>query len=139
MLHRTSERKSNLRGLLKGTTRADKVLLSVLILLSLSGIIFIQEVLPKGRTVHIEVEGRPLYVLPIEKERILTVDGPQGKTIIEIKNQKLRVKDSPCPKKQCVKQGWIERGIIACLPNKIVITIGNDSDEDNTVVDAITR
>ena len=124
---------------MKGTTRADKFLLSVLILLSLSGIIFIQEVLPKGKTVYIEVEGRPLYVLPIEKERILTVDGPQGKTIIEIKNQKLRVKDSPCPKKQCVKHGWIERGIIACLPNKIVITIGNDGDEDNTVVDAITR
>jgi hypothetical protein len=128
-----------LRGLLKGTTGADKVLLSVLVLLSLSGIIFIQEVLPKGKTVHIEVEGRPLYVLPIEKDRMLTVDGPQGKTIIEIKQQKLRVKDSPCPKKQCVKHGWIERGIIVCLPNKVVITIGNESDEDNTVVDAITR
>jgi hypothetical protein len=107
--------------------------------LSVSGIIFIQEVLPKGKTVHIEVEGRPLYVLPIEQERMLMVDGPQGKTIIEIKNQKLRVKDSPCPKKQCVKHGWIERGVIACLPNKIVIAISNDSEEDNTVVDAITR
>ena len=107
--------------------------------MSLSGIIFIQKVLPKGKTVHIEVEGRLLYVLPIEKDRILTVDGPQGKTIIEIKKQKLRVKDSPCPKKLCVKRGWIERGIIVCLPNKVVITIGNESDEDNTVVDAITR
>ena len=126
-------------GLLKGTTRADKVLISVLVLLSLSGIIFIQEVLPKGRTVHIEVEGHPLYVLPIEQERMLTVDGPRGKTIIEIKNQKLRVKDSPCPKKHCMKHGWIERGIIACLPNKVMITISSDSDEDNTIVDAITR
>jgi len=107
--------------------------------LSLSGIIFIQEVLPKGKTVHIEVDGRPLYVLPIEKERMLTVDGPQGKTVIEIKQQKLRVKASPCPKKHCVKRGWIERGIIACLPNKVMITIGNDIYEDNTVVDAITR
>jgi hypothetical protein len=128
-----------LRGLLKGTTRADKVLLTVLILVSLSGIFFIQEVLPKGRTVRIDVEGQPLYVLPIEKERMLTVDGPQGETVIEIKNQKLRVKDSSCTRKLCVKQGWIERGVIVCLPNKVVITVGNDNDEDNTVVDAIAR
>jgi hypothetical protein len=128
-----------LKGLLKGTTRADRVLLAVLILLSLSGIIFIQEVLPKGGTVHIEVEGRPLYVLPIEQEKDLAVEGPHGETIIEIKEEKLRVKDSPCPRKQCVKQGWIERGIIVCLPNKVVITVDNDSDKDSTVVDAIAR
>ncbi len=127
-----------MKGLLKSTTRADKVLLSVLILLSLAGIIFIQEVLPKGRTVLIEVGGSPLYVLPIEKDRVLSVDGPQGKTTIEIKQQKVRVKDSPCRKKLCVKQGWTERGVIVCLPNKVVITIGNDNDEINTVVDAIT-
>lgn len=77
-------------------------------------------------------------MLPIEKDRVLSVDGPQGKTTIEIKQQKVRVKDSPCRKKLCVKQGWTERGVIVCLPNKVVITIGNDNDEINTVVDAIT-
>lgn len=138
MLHRTSEKKSNLKGLLKSTTRADRVLLSVLILLSLSGIIFIKEVLPKGSTVLVEVEGRLLYVLPIEKDRILPVDGPIGKTIIEIKQQKIRIKDSQCPKKLCVKQGWIKSGVIVCLPNKVVVTIGSNKDNVDTLVDAIT-
>jgi hypothetical protein len=128
-----------LKKLLQSTTKADKILLSVLILVSLSGIIFIQEVLPKGKTVLIEVDGHPLYVLPIGKDRIVEVEGPEGKTIIELRQEKVRVKDSPCSTRQCVKQGWTEHGVIVCLPNKIVITIGNDNDGVDTVVDAITR
>jgi hypothetical protein len=128
-----------LRGLIKGTTRADKVLLSVLILVSLSGIVFIQEVLPKGRTVLIEVDGHPLYVLPLDRDRIVEVEGPRGMTVIEIRQEKVRIKDSPCPTKQCVKQGWIDHGVLVCLPNKVVITIGNERDDGETVVDAITR
>lgn len=127
-----------MKGSLKRATKADKVLLSVLLILSLSGILFIKEVLPKGRKVLIEVEGRPLYVFPIEKDRILSIDGPIGKTIVEIRDQRVRVQDSPCSKKLCVKQGWVENGIIICLPNKIVITIGNGNDEGITIVDAIT-
>jgi hypothetical protein len=128
-----------LKKLLQRTTRADKVLFSVLILVSLSGIIFIQEILPKGRTVLIEVDGHPFYVLPLARDRIVEVEGHLGKTVIELKKGKVRVKDSTCPTKQCVKQGWIEHGILVCLPNKVVITIGNDSNDAETVVDAITR
>jgi len=128
-----------LKKLLQGTTKADKVLLTALILISLSGIIFIQEVLPKGRTVLIEVDGHPLYVLPLGRDRIVEVKGPQGTTIIELKQEMVRVKDSPCPAKHCVKQGWIDHGVIVCLPNKVVITIGDDNDDVDTVVDAITR
>jgi len=128
-----------LRKILRGTTGADKVLISVLILVSLSGIVFIQEVMPKARNVLIEVDGHPLYVLPMGRDGIVEVEGPRGKTIVELKQEKVRVKDSPCPAKQCVKQGWAEHGVIVCLPNKVVITIGNDGDDVDTVVDAITR
>ena len=99
---------------------------------------FIHDVLPKGRTVLVEVNGRPLYVLPLGRDRIVEVEGPLGRTVIELRQEKVRIKDSPCPTKQCVKQGWIEHGALVCLPNKVVITIGNDSDDVDTV-DAITR
>ena len=128
-----------MKGLLKNTTRADKVLIAVLILVSLSGIVFIKEVLPKGRTVLIEVDGHLVYVLPLERDRIVDVEGPLGTTVVELRQGKVRVKDSPCATKQCVRQGWIEHGVIVCLPNKIVITIGNGRDDGATVVDAITR
>ena len=126
----------NLKGLLSSTTIADKILLSLLILLSFSGILFIKEVLPKGREVQIEVNGRLVYVLPIEENRIVSVKGPEGRTVIEIKDHRLRVIESPCHNKLCIKQGWIESGAIVCLPNRVLITIGNR--EYSNIVDAIT-
>ena len=125
----------NLKGLLSSITIADKILLSLLILLSFSGILFIKEVLPKGREVQIEVNGRPVYVLPIEDNRIVSVKGPEGRTVIEIKDHRLRVIESPCHNKLCIKQGWIESGAIVCLPNRVLITIGNH--EYSNIVDAI--
>jgi hypothetical protein len=128
----------NLKRLLSSTTIADKILLSMLVLVSFTGIIFIREVFPKGGIVHIEVNGRSVYVLPIDKDRTVSVKGPEGKTVVEIKDHRVRVTESPCRNKLCIKQGWIESGAIVCLPNRVVVTIGNDEDEFNKIVDAIT-
>ena len=128
----------NLKSLLNNTTIADRILLFVLILLSLSGIIFIKEVLPEGNTVQIEVNGNPVYLLPIEKDRIVSVKGSLGNTVIEIKNHKVRITESPCDNKLCIQQKWIEKGSIVCLPNRVVVIIGSQADEMNKRVDAIT-
>ena len=128
----------SLKGILKSTRRADRVLLFLFILLSCSGIIFVKEVLPKGAAVHIEVEGRLVYLLPIEKDRVVSVKGPEGKTVVEIKDRKVRITESPCPSKLCIRQGWIEYGAIVCIPNRIVVTIGKDKDANKKIIDAIT-
>ena len=126
----------SLRKLLSGTTSADRVLFLLLLLLSLSGILFVKEVLPVGRTVHIEVNGRPSYILPLDKDRTITVEGPLGKTLIEIKDQRVRVTDSPCRNKLCIQQGWVRSGTIICLPNRVAITVGDH--DKSTTVDATT-
>jgi len=126
----------SLRKLLSGTTSADRVLFLLLLLLSLSGILFVKEVLPVGRTVHIEANGRPSYILPLDKDTTVTVEGPLGKTLIEIKDQRVRVADSPCRNKLCIEQGWARSGTIICLPNRVVITVGDH--DKSTTVDATT-
>jgi hypothetical protein len=126
----------SLRKLLRSTTSADRVLFLLLLLLSLSGILFVKEVLPGGRAVHIEVNGRPAYILPLDEDRTVAVEGPLGKTLIEIENQRVRVTDSPCRNKLCIQQGWVGSGTIICLPNRVVITVG--SQDKSTTVDATT-
>lgn len=128
----------NLKNLLEGTTKADRILFIVLIFLSFSGIVFMKEVLPEGKTVRIEVNGRPVYLLPVEKDRVVSVNGPEGKTVIEIRNHKVSITESPCYNKLCIHQGWIESGAIVCLPNRVVITIGNHKDESDKIIDAVT-
>jgi hypothetical protein len=41
----------------------------------------------------------------------------------EIKSNKIRMLESDCPDKRCVKQGWSYKTPIVCLPNHIEIEI----------------
>jgi hypothetical protein len=104
---------------------------------SLAGIFFIKDIMPQSRSVLVEVNGKPVYSLPLDKNRIISVKGPEGNTTIEIKDRKVRITDSPCGNKLCIKQGWINSGSIICLPNRVVVTVGNkDMQKDGP--DAIT-
>jgi hypothetical protein len=125
----------SLRTIADNTTAADRILFSLLIVLSLSGILFMKEFFKKDRSVHIAVEGRSVYILPIEKNRVVSVEGPEGRTFIEIKDQKVRILESPCRNRLCMQQGWISSGALICLPNRVIVTIG-DSNAPEKPVDA---
>ena len=55
----------------------------------------------------------------------LTVRGYVGDSYLEVKDGRVRMIDSACPDKLCVKTGWISRPgeSIVCLPNRVVIEI----------------
>ena len=44
---------------------------------------------------------------------------------LEVREGRIRVVESDCPQQVCVHAGWIRRGrqVIACVPNKVLITI----------------
>lgn len=96
-----------------------------------------KEILPQNRTVRIDVDGKPIYILPIENNRVVSVEGTEGKTTVEIRDRKVRITESPCQNKLCIRQGWVQNGGIVCLPNRIVVTIG-DHDGRNGLIDGIT-
>jgi hypothetical protein len=48
----------------------------------------------------------------------------------------VRVKEAHCPNLICVKEGWISRGAIVCLPNRIVVLVGGGKARKD--VDAVT-
>ena len=55
-----------------------------------------------------------------------SVKGFNGEVIIEVNNNKLRVKKEDSPLHICSKQGFTNKGSIVCLPNKIVINFKNN-------------
>ncbi len=115
---------SLLKETFKEITIYDWALFVVLILLSLSGLFLVKGLALSGNTASIEVNGKLLYRLSLDEDRTVEVNGPVGVTRVEVKQGKVRIVDSPCPNKLCVRQGWIERGAIICLPNRVVVTIG---------------
>ena len=61
-----------------------------------------------------------------------SVEGYNGEVLIEVKDNKLRIEKEESPLHICSKQGFMNKGQIVCLPNKIVITFSNE--ELDTVV-----
>jgi hypothetical protein len=135
--HQESEKKLYLRTLLNITTPADKLLFTLLILVSMSGYLFGDQFFPKTSSVVIEVDGRQVYLLPATENRTVPVKGVHGYTYVEIRDGRVRITGSPCSNKLCVKHGWISSGALVCLPNRVVVTIGSQTGK-NTSTDAIT-
>lgn len=52
---------------------------------------------------------------------------------LEIKDNSIRVCDSDCPDKVCVKTGFISssKQAVVCLPNRISVRIINENNDDN--------
>ncbi len=123
---------------IKNTTLADRLLFFFLVSLSIAGIFISRDALSQGSDVIVEVDGKPAYTLPLNVNRLLSVDGPYGPTLIEIEKGKVRVKESHCRNQICVREGWISRGAIVCLPNKLVIIVGGSNKYQKQGIDAIT-
>ena len=81
--------------------------------------------------VRIECEGRT-WVYPIDEDRRVSIEGPRGDTVVQIKDSLVRVKESPCPHKLCVSQGWQKHpgAWVACLPNRVIVSIEGERDGD---------
>lgn len=127
---------SLLRRTIRETTLFDWLLFLLLLFFSLSGFVFVKRLIPSGERILIEVDGRPVYRLSLNEDRIVDVKGTIGVTKVEIKDHRVRVSEAPCPLKICIKQGWTEKGAIICLPNRVVITI--EGGEKGGGLDGIT-
>lgn len=76
--------------------------------------------------VEIDYNGNKYSYSLLENQEIILKN---GLIIVEIKDKKVRVKQSDCPDKICVKRGWIEKPgqFIICMPNKLIVKIvGNE-------------
>jgi len=67
--------------------------------------------------------------ISLSKDQIFTLENG---VVIEVKGGRIRVKDSDCPQKICVKHGWLRyaNDVIVCLPNKTILYLPKKSDLD---------
>lgn len=67
--------------------------------------------------------AKGVVVISLPKDTSLLLKGPVGKTLVEIKGRRVRVRDSDCRNKLCIRMGSIDQTgqIIICVPNWVVI------------------
>ena len=74
------------------------------------------------------------WVFPIDTTETISVSGPLGETIIEIRENSAHIVSSPCPNQTCVAAGVIQLPgqWVTCLPNRVMIYI-NEAENKNDV------
>jgi hypothetical protein len=69
----------------------------------------------------------------------VSVSGPLGDTVVEIRDGRARIARSPCPGQDCVRAGWIHGAgaASACLPNRVSVRIEGGSKRNSGEADAV--
>jgi len=123
-------RKRERRSVMLGRWWSPGDILIVLVVVALSVFLIAQSVVGAGGNndlvIRVTANGEEVLVRQLgEDHEELTVRGFEGDSYLEISGGKVRMIDSACPDKLCVKSGWISRQgeSIVCLPNRVVIEI----------------
>lgn len=80
-----------------------------------------------GETVQIVDAGGAETHASLNEDHTLTIRGPLGDSVIEIRNGAARFVTSPCRGKHCIHAGWQRTGgdVTACLPNRITLAVAS--------------
>ncbi len=119
-------------------TRYDKILIFLIIAAAVFGIYYTTMIMDSrhGNYAIVMVDGKEHSRIELEgaSPREFTVASSRGYNTIEVGNNRIRIKDSTCPDKICVKEGWISRvnQMTVCMPNRVYIKIvGQDTEIDD--------
>ena len=94
----------------------------------------------KGKVKYaiITIEGKQKYKLDMSEDKEIVLkksDYPNllGEMIVEIKDNKVRIKKEESPLHYCSMQGWVDSVArpIVCLPNGVIVTIVGQDINDN--------
>jgi hypothetical protein len=125
-------------------TKGDKYLIIVIFIISLASLIYIKNSAfnYKEKYISIQVDGKEIKKIIFDKTIIgktIPIKTQYGYNLIEIGDEKVRVIETDCPDKLCVKQRFISKTgeVIVCLPNRLVVEIKGIDDERD--VDYISR
>lgn len=77
---------------------------------------------------RIEVAGEAPRLVPLAEDRTERIEAGPVQMVVEVRGGRVRVRESTCPDRFCVRTGWIERPgqSIVCVPGLVVITVVAD-------------
>lgn len=115
-------------------TKADKILIAFIMVLSMILIVPIVKMAPSPKDeVSVKVKNKEVLRFSLLKDAEYEVQGTLGPVHIEVKNHAVRVSQENSPHHYCSMQGYVSDSNhpIVCLPNETIVEIeGNKSQED---------
>ena len=115
-----------IKDLKKIFTKADIILILFLMSIAVFMVVLIKDDI-SAKQVEIRYHNKLVVSAPLNKNRIIEIDDG---IIAEIKDGKVRIKESTCKNNYCVKQGWNNRFPIVCIPNEVSVVIKSKDKEE---------
>ena len=123
-------------------TKADKILIGILLVFSLIGVGLSILVFPLAadQVAEITIDGNLVKTMPLKEgyQQEFRVGTEEKYNIIKVENGNIRVVEANCPDQLCVRAGWISYmpQQIVCIPFRVVIKVVSANPSE---LDEITR
>lgn len=116
--------------MIRHTTIADRILIAVLIVASVTSFFVADLLATHGFTVLVEVRNVVVYKGNLSEDSTVSVHGALGDVTIQMKDGKVAVVKAHCPNRICMRTGWrsLAGESIICVPNHLVVRILGDSE-----------
>ena len=123
------------KQILSCLTAGDKFLIIFILILSSGSMLILPRIIPRGSYVIVET-AEEVNRFSLNDSHTVIIKGKLGNLEMEIKSEKVRIREANCPDQICVRTGWISRTgqTIICVPNQVIVRIVNSQ---NNPVDAI--
>lgn len=104
---------------------AGDIVLVTVVLLAAAGLLVARPGGGTPRTARVQVGDEVVHRLPLQEDVRVEVSGPVGVSRVAVEEGRVRVLDSPCVQRICVRRGWLrEVGDLAvCVPNRLVVRV----------------
>ena len=114
--------------------KSDIKLVCILLFVSVIGIVGFKFFSKKGNSAYVYHDGNLVLTIDLSVDNNYVVEGDNGDVLIVVRDGMIKVEDETSPLHLCSLQGFVSDSneSIVCLPNKVVINIGN-SDLDAVV------
>lgn len=107
--------------------KSDIKLVVILLVVSIIGVLCFSFFSKKGESAYVYYGGNPVLTIDLSIDNDYVVAGELGDVFIVVRGGKIKVEDETSPLHLCSLQGFIDSELesIVCLPNKVVINIGD--------------
>lgn len=124
----------------KSKIRYDIILIIGLLVITMVIAMAVRFTQKTGKTVVVSVDGVVKYTLPLDEDIEFKIEGYEGGTnYLVIKDGEAYLTEASCPDLLCVHMGKIssQGQSIICLPNRVVVEIRDDNENDLKEYDTI--
>ena len=104
----------------------DYIVISIVIIISILLLVIIN--INNNNYAYVYYDNNLIKTIDLKKDNEYKVNGYNGEVIINVKDNKLKVIKEDSPLHICSKSNYTNSGIIACLPNKIIIKFNDELD-----------